>query len=138
HVTPATGSGTRCYALVVADPYAGSHNVGQFYNPAAFANPNPVATIGQTDFSPLGGQRSQVTGPPLRQLDLGIAKQIRISGPRQFEIRAEAFNLTNTPAFNLPDSTRLNFLDARNFASISSMRNAPRPFQLAARSRSYS
>ena len=129
--TPATGSGTGCYALVVGDPYAGSHNVDQFYNPAAFANPNPVATIGQTDFSPLGGQRSQVTGPPLRQLDLGLAKQIRISGQRQFEIRAEAFNLTNTPAFNLPGS--LNFLDARNFASITSMRNAPRQFQLGAK-----
>ena len=129
--TPATGSGTGCYALVVGDPYAGSHNVDQFYNPAAFANPNPVATIGQTDFSPLGGQRSQVTGPPLRQLDLGIAKQIRISGQRQFEIRAEAFNLTNTPAFNLPGS--LNFLDARNFASMTSMRNAPRQIQLGAK-----
>ena len=129
--TPATGSGTGCYALVVGDPYAGSHNVDQFYNPAAFANPNPVATIGQTDFSPLGGQRSQVTGPPLRQLDLGIAKQIRISGQRQFEMRAEAFNLTNTPAFNLPGS--LNFLDARNFASMTSMRNAPRQFQLGAK-----
>jgi hypothetical protein len=57
--TPATGSGTGCYALVVGDPYAGSHNVGQLYNPAAFAKPNPVATIGQTDFSPLGGTRSQ-------------------------------------------------------------------------------
>ena len=38
------------------------------------------------------------------------------------------FNLTNTPAFNLPGS--LNFGDARNFASISSMRNTPRQFQL--------
>ena len=49
--------------------YAGSHDVNQFLNPAAFKDPAPVATIGQTDFSPLGGPRSQVTGPPLRQLD---------------------------------------------------------------------
>jgi hypothetical protein len=129
--TPATGSGTGCYALVIGDPYAGSHNVSQFYNPAAFANPTPVTTIGQTDFSPLGGTRSQVTGPPLRQLDLGFAKQVRIAGQRQFEIRAEAFNVTNTPAFNLPGS--LNFLDARNFASITSMRNTPRQIQLGAK-----
>jgi Carboxypeptidase regulatory-like domain/TonB dependent receptor len=131
--TPATGSGTGCYALVVGDPYAGSHNVDQFYNPAAFANPNPVAAIGQADFSPLGGRRSQVTGPPLRQLDVGVAKQIRINGQRQFEVRAEVFNLTNTPSFNLPGS--LNFLDARNFASITSMRNAPRQIQLGAKIR---
>jgi len=129
--TPATGAGTGCYALVVGDPYAGSHNVEQFYNPAAFANPSPVATIGQSDFGPLGGTRSQVTGPPLRQLDMGFAKQLRVWGQRQFEIRAEAFNVTNTPSFNLPGS--LNFLDARNFASISSMRNTPRQFQLGAK-----
>jgi len=126
-----TGAGTNCYALLVGDPYAGSHDVNQFYNPAAFANPAPVTTIGQQDFSPLGGSRSQVTGPPLRQLDFGVAKQFRIAGQRQFEIRAEAFNLTNTPSFNLPGSP--NFLDAKNFASITSMRNAPRQFQLGAK-----
>jgi hypothetical protein len=127
----ATGSGTGCYALVVGDPYSGSHNANQFYNPAAFANPDSVRTIGQTDFSPLGGKRSQVTGPPLRQLDMGIARQFKILGQRQFEIRAEAFNITNTPAFNLPVS--LNFLDARNFASFDSMRNTPRQIQLGAK-----
>jgi hypothetical protein len=90
-----------------------------------------VATIGQSDFTPLGGKRSQVTGPPLRQLDMGFAKQLRVWGQRQFEIRAEAFNVTNTPSFNLPGS--LNFLDARNFASITSMRNTPRQLQLGAK-----
>jgi hypothetical protein len=122
-----TGATTGCYALLVGDPYAGSHNVEQFYNPAAFANPNPVTTIGQTDFSPLGGPGTQVTGPPWRQLDMGIAKQFKVSG-RQLELRAEAFNLTNTPAFNLPGS--LNFEDARNFAQITGQRNNPRIIQL--------
>jgi Carboxypeptidase regulatory-like domain/TonB dependent receptor len=129
--TPATGSGTGCYALVVGDPYDGAGTVDQFFNPAAFANPAPVATIGQTDFSPLGGTRSQVIGPPLRQLDMGFAKQIQIGGARRFEIRGEAFNVTNTPAFALPGS--LNFLDARNFASITGLRNTPRQFQIGAK-----
>ncbi len=128
---PATGAGTGCFALVVGDPYAGSHDVNQFLNPAAFKNPDPVTTIGQTDFSPLGGPKTQVTGPPLRQLDLGVAKQMRIFGQRQFEFRAEAFNVTNTPAFNLPGS--LDFRDARNFASITAMRNTPRQFQIGAK-----
>jgi hypothetical protein len=126
-----TGQGTGCYALVVGDPYAGSHSVDQFYNPAAFADPKPVTTIGQTDFSPLGGPRSQVTGPPLRQLDMGFARQLRILGQKQFEIRVEVFNITNTAAFNLPGS--LNFNDPKNFASITSMRNAPRQVQLGAK-----
>ena len=127
----ATGSGTGCYALVVGDPYAIDQRVEQFYNPAAFANPNPVTAIGQTDFSPLGGNRTQVTGPPLRQIDLGLAKQLRVFGQRQFEVRVEAFNLTNTPSFQLPGS--LNFQDARNFASITAMRNTPRQFQIGAK-----
>jgi hypothetical protein len=127
----ASGSGTGCYALVVGDPYAGAHNVDQFYNPAAFADPRPVAAIGQTDFSPLGGKRSQVTGPPMRQLDMGFARQLRIQGERQFEIRLEIFNLTNTAAFMLPGS--LDFLNARNFASITQMRNTPRQVQLGAK-----
>jgi hypothetical protein len=127
----ASGAGTGCYALVVGDPYAGSHNVTQFLNPAAFVDPKPVATIGQTDFSPLGGPRSQVTGPPLRQLDMGVARQIRLRGQSQFEVRVEVFNVTNLPAFNLPGS--LNFNDARNFASITTMRNTPRQIQLGAK-----
>ncbi len=126
--TPATGGGTGCYALVVGDPYAGNNDVTNFYNAAAFANPAPVATIGQTDFSPLGGPRSQVTGPPLRQLDAGVARQFRLWGQSKAEFRVEVFNLTNTPAFNLPGS--LNFGDARNFSSITSMRNTPRQMQI--------
>jgi Carboxypeptidase regulatory-like domain/TonB dependent receptor/TonB-dependent Receptor Plug Domain len=126
-----TGAGTGCYALVVGDPYAGSHDVNQFYNPEAFADPSVVTAIGQTDFAPLGGKRSQVTGPPLRQLDMALAKQFRVGGHRRMEVRTEVVNLTNTPAFNLPGS--LNFRDARNFASITSMRNVPRQIQIGAK-----
>jgi hypothetical protein len=59
---------------------------------------------------------------------MGFSKQIEVGARRRLEFRMEAFNVTNTPAFNLPGS--LNFQDARNFASISSMRNAPRQMQL--------
>jgi hypothetical protein len=131
---PNTGgitSGTGCYALVVGDPYTGARSVDHYYNAAAFANPGPVTSIGQTDFSPLGGKRSLLTGPGLRQLDMGFAKLIEIGGARRFEIRGEAFNLTNTPAFNQPGS--LDFRVARTFASITGMRNTPRQFQLGAK-----
>jgi hypothetical protein len=124
----ATSSGAGCYALLVGDPYAGQHDVNQFYNPAAFATPPAVTSIGQTDFSPLGGEGTQVTGPPLRQLDMGLTKQMTLPGLGRLELRAEAFNLTNTPAFNLPGS--LDYRDSVNFASITSMRNTPRQFQL--------
>jgi hypothetical protein len=131
HCPVSTGSGTDCYALVVGDPYEGRHDVDQFYNPAAFVTPPNVTSIGQTDFSPLGGDRTPVTGPPLRQLDMGLSKQFGIGGGRRFEVRAEAFNVTNTPAFNLPGS--LDYRTPQTFASITQMRNTPRQFQIGAK-----
>ena len=62
---------------------------------------------------------------------MGFARQLRIQDQRQIEVRVEIFNLTNTAAFELPGS--LNFNDARNFASITRMRNTPRQVQLGAK-----
>ena len=122
--TRSTGSGTGCFALYTgSDPYSGSHNVQQYYNPAAFKDPPLVTAIGQKDFSPLGGGNTQVTGPPIRRLDFSVFKSFPLSEARRFEFRAESFNLTNTPTFAMPGS--LNFLDTTNFARIRSTRDAP-------------
>ena len=128
--TIATAAGAGCYALLVPgqDPYGGRHDVSQFYNPAAFADPSPATTIGQTDFSPLGGNRTQVTGPPLRQLDFSIVKRVSPTASTRMELRVEAFNLTNTANFNLP--AFLNFNDRLNFGRITSTRNSARQVQL--------
>ncbi len=113
--TKGTGAGTGCYALYTGeDPYAGAHNVSQYYNPAAFKDPPVVTQIGQRDFSPLGGGNTQVSGPPLRRLDFSVFKSFPVSETKRFEFRAESFNLTNHPAFAQPGS--LNFLDTTNFA----------------------
>jgi hypothetical protein len=126
-----TGAGTGCYAFVVSpDLYIGK--VDQFYNPAAFVNPPAVKTIGQTDYSPLGGYRTPVTGPPYRKLDFSTFKSFPFGDRYRFEFRAEAFNLTNSPAFANPGS--LNFINTVNFARITSTRNSPndaRQIQLA-------
>ena len=119
----ATASGMGCYPLVVGDPYAGSHDINHFYNADAFQNP-PVATqIGQSDYSPLGGYMTPVTGPPFRKLDLSVFKQFPITERYRFEFRAESFNLTNTPNFANPGST--NFDDKNSFGRIYSTRNSP-------------
>lgn len=119
-----TGAGTGCYALYTGvDPYSGSHNVSQFYNPAAFATPAAVQQPGQTDYSPLGGGNTQVSGPPLRRLDFSLFKTFPVNETMRFEFRAESFNLTNTPAFAQPGN--LNYLDTTNFGRITSTRDAP-------------
>ena len=122
--TRGTGSGTGCYALYTGvDPYSGKHNVQQYYNPAAFKDPPLVTTIGQTDFAPLGGGNTQVSGPPIRRLDFSLFKSFPVTESKRVEFRAESFNLTNTPSFGQPGS--LNFLDTTNFARIRSTRDAP-------------
>jgi hypothetical protein len=119
-----TGAGTGCYALYTGvDPYSGSHDVSQFYNPAAFRTPPVVTQAGQTDYSPLGGGNTQVSGPPLRRLDFSLFKTFPVNETMRFEFRAESFNLTNTPAFAQPGN--LNYLDAANFGRINSTRDAP-------------
>jgi len=122
--TKTTGAGTGCFALYTGvDPYSGAHNVQQYYNPAAFRDPPVVTQIGQKDFSPLGGGNTQVTGPPIRRLDLSLFKSFSVSESKRFEFRAESFNLTNTPTFAMPGS--LSYLDTTNFARIRSTRDAP-------------
>ena len=52
-----TTSGFGCNALLVPGQSvtAGPHNVNQWLNPAAFASPPVATTVGQSDYSPLGG-----------------------------------------------------------------------------------
>ena len=120
----ATGAGTGCFALLTSvSPYSGQHNVQQYYNPAAFATPPVVTSVGQTDYAPLGGGNTQLEGPPLRRMDFSAFKAFPVTERMRFEFRAEIFNLTNTPAFAQPGN--LNYLNTTTFAQITSTRDAP-------------
>lgn len=120
-----------CFPLQTGeDLYIGE--VNQWYNPAAFANPAVATSIGQTDFAPLGGNRTPVTGPPYSKLDFSLFKSFQVKERYRFEFRAEAFNLTNTPAFANPSNT--NFADKVSFGRVTATRNSPndaRQVQLA-------
>ncbi|GAC1436575.1 MAG: hypothetical protein NVSMB58_27220 [Terriglobales bacterium] len=61
-----------------------------------------ATTIGQSDYSPLGGPPSQFTGPGFHRLDFSLFKEFRTSERTHLEFRAEFFNLTTTPNFSLP------------------------------------
>jgi hypothetical protein len=128
-----TGADNGCFALLTgASPYSGAHNVQQYYNPAAFATPPVVTQVGQSNYAPLGGGNTQVTGPPLHRLDFSLFKAFPVNERMRFEFRAEVFNLSNTPAFSSPG--HLNYLNTTTFAQITSTRdspNDPREIQLA-------
>ncbi len=127
--TTAAGLGA-CYADVV--PGVGKYRSGgpaHYYNPAAFAEPPVATTIGTSDLAPLGGSNTQVNGPGFRDLDFSIFKEFKIKETTRLQFRAESFNLTNTPSFNLPSNT--NYRDTVNFGQSTSTRSAPREIQFA-------
>lgn len=100
-----TQSGMGCYALLVPGQSvtAGPHDVNQWFNPKAFATPAPAATVGQSDYAPLGGAATQATGPGYHRMDLSFFKQFRTTEKTYLEFRAEIFNLANHPNFNAPN-----------------------------------
>jgi len=129
-----TTSGFGCFALKVPgqNPYAGPHNVNQWLNPAAFASPPVATTIGQSDYSPLGGGPSQFRGPGFHRLDFSLFKEFQLSERFRLEFRSEFFNLTNHPNFSNPGFSgngvvaapgSLNYLDTTNFGKITSTRD---------------
>ncbi|MDE1154734.1 MAG: TonB-dependent receptor, partial [Acidobacteriaceae bacterium] len=127
--TTTNSAGLGCNALKVQgqNPYAGLHNAQQFLNPAAFANP----ATGATGIAALGGSPTQVTGPAYRKLDLSAFRQIPLANSVRLELRAEAFNITNTANFSAPSN--LVFTTPSSFGQITSTRDNARQLQFAAK-----
>jgi hypothetical protein len=99
--------------------------VNGYFNPNAFAPP-PVINDG-TDFGNCGV--GILRGPSQRNLDLGIERNFPVTEASSLQFRAEFFNLTNTPKFNLPVSDLASGPAA--FGIISSTSSNPRIIQFA-------
>ncbi len=132
-VSTTAGNDFRCYAPVApgVDPYAhtGPHGTTQFLNPAAFVQPPLATTVGQTDFSPLGGPPNQVHGPGFDNLDFSVFKRFRTSETTNLEFRSEFFNLLNHPNFGNSFAS-LDFTNTA-FGQITGTRGIGREIQLA-------
>jgi hypothetical protein len=124
-----TGSGFNAYADVVPGASRYRSGVRHMYNPAAFKDPPLVSAAGQTDLAPLGGPNTQVNGPGYKDFDFSVFKSFTVTERSHVEFRAEAFNLTNTPSFNLPTNT--DYKDETNFGQITSTRSNARELQFA-------
>jgi hypothetical protein len=112
--TSATGGTTQTVNQVA--PYQVTHNIAggtattypTWFNPASFvapaacvaystANPVPCA-LGTT-------QRNQFRGPGYFSDNLSLFKSFPIYQEQTLEFRFDAFNMTNTPAFGLPNGS---------------------------------
>ena len=107
---------------LVSDPTlpAGQRTPSEWFNTAAFAVA-PQFTIGSAS-------RNPVRGPSYRDVDLALMRRLPVGSSRAIEIRAEIFNLLNTPALGPPAAV----LGAANFGTIASAGD-PRVVQLAAK-----
>jgi hypothetical protein len=105
-------------ADVAGDPYANTTKTRPL-NVSAFVNPDPFT------FGNMG--RNSLRGDWNKNLDLSLFRSFALSEARRFEFRAEAFNVTNTPVFAIPDN---NLLDP-NFGVVSSTANTERQLQIA-------
>ena len=65
-------------------------------------------------------------GPNQRRLDMSLFKDLMLSSSKKLQLRAEVYNVTNTPNFYIPDN---NFGSA-TFGAINSTGNSiPRQMQ---------
>jgi len=68
--------------------------IDQISQPAAFRNPPVATTIGQTDYSPLGGQDTQVHGPGYDNLDFSLFQAIPHLREHAFGISAASSSIS--------------------------------------------
>ena len=83
----------------------------------------PVNTVGNTG-------RNTLVGPPQRQINLSVFKNLTLHGATKLQIRAEGFNITNTANFANPNAS----FGTAGFGTITSTGNSiPRQIQFAAK-----
>ena len=77
------------------DPILG--DPARWFDPAAFVL-QPAGAYGNVP-------RNALTGPGFANLDFSLGKKFPLGEPREFEFRADFFNLTNHPNFATPSSS---------------------------------
>jgi hypothetical protein len=105
---------------LVGDPTlpADQRTSGQWFNTAAFAIA-PQFVIGSAS-------RNPVRGPSYRDVDLALTRRLPLGARQAIELRAEVFNLLNTPNLGAPNAVA----GAANFGTITTALD-PRVGQVA-------
>lgn len=93
----------------------------RWFNTSVFSQPAPF-TFGNT-----GRTLPDVRGPNSVNMDFSLFKNFPIRERVNVQFRAEAFNVTNTPVFGLPDQA----LNSQTFGQINTQANSPRQIQFA-------
>ena len=86
--------------------YLANGGVDGYFNPAAFALPGTATSSTGVSLIRFGNAQRRIgRGPRATNLDFSLFKNFRAGERFNVQLRAEAFNLSNTPAFFLPGAT---------------------------------
>jgi hypothetical protein len=109
--------------MLIANPSLPSNQrmTSHFFNTAAFA------TTPQFQFG--NASRNPVRGPAYRDADLSLVKHTAVGDKTDIELRAELFNVTNTPGFAQPSGA----FGTAAFGTITATVTDPRVAQFALR-----
>lgn len=116
-----TGTGDAQTTGAVTDRLGGVSGGAGYLNATAFRVPVSF------EFGDTPRLDSRNRGPVTKGLDFSLIKNIPLTESLRLQFRMEAFNLTNTPVFGLPNTTVGN----PGFGVIGGQANQPRNLQLA-------
>lgn len=124
---PDTGPGNRPNLVAGINPRLSSsrpdsQRVAEYFNKDAFSLPLPW------QFGDLSRTTGAVRGPGVHNLDFSLVKQTQLMERLDMEFRAEAFNITNTPHFGLPD-TNMAHLNS-TFGQLTGVLASPPPREI--------
>ncbi len=103
------------------NPGIGDPTVAMWFNTSVFSTP-PAYAFGNAPRT-FDGARSDWT----RNVDLSLHKNIRVGERMTLQVRADAFNISNTPVFSPPNTS----FGSSAFGTVSSQANQPRVLQVA-------
>lgn len=105
----------------IGNPFLSHPSISRFFNAAAFS-PQPLGTPGNV-------RVNSIHGPHQRSVDVSLMKYVPLRELLRLQLRAEAFNVTNTPSFSVPNSN----IASSAVGTITSTNGIARQLQFAAR-----
>jgi outer membrane receptor protein involved in Fe transport len=96
-LTPSLAAGSTLYPELIGNPHVSNPGIGEWFNPAAFANP-ASGTFGNAG-------RNILVGPGFANVNLSIAKIFPLHWEKsQLEFRADMYNAFNHTNYGNPDA----------------------------------
>lgn len=114
------GGGNRPNVVAGQNPNSGTRSLSRWFNTAAYSVPAPFTYGNSSRTIP------NVASDGVKNVDLSVFKDFRIKEKATLQLRAEAFNLANTPVFDTPG----NNAQATTFGVVTATAFSPKPREL--------